>query len=226
MPLLRKKHAFKLVLPLVLLGAAAYLLFYTKTGVKLTHSHMYQLSAHLKAMGIYGKLMGMALVFLQTVFPFIPFVVVASANVAIFGIKLGFIVNYTMSCLGAVACFLISRYFAHDWVAQRLHRFAAIQQFSERMERHGFFYVLIGRLIPIFPSSVINLGAGLTRMSTGSFIVATLLGKLPMVFLESVIAHDLLHIRHYKNRLLLLLLVFVGLIALGGWVKQRLSPKA
>ncbi|MCD1257938.1 TVP38/TMEM64 family protein [Paenibacillus athensensis] len=187
---------------------------------------MYQLSAHLKAMGIYGKLMGMALVFLQTVFPFIPFVVVASANVAIFGIKTGFVVNYTMSCLGAVACFLISRYFAHDWVAKRLHRFAAIQQFSERMERQGFFYVFIGRLIPIFPSSVINLGAGLTRISTGTFIAATLLGKLPMIFLESVIAHDLLHIRHYKNRLLLLLLVFVGLIMLGSWMKTKLSSKA
>ncbi len=130
---------------------------------------MRQLSEHLRDIGWPGKIIGMALIFFQTFFPFIPFVVVAGTNVAIFGIKIGFLVNYMMSCLGAIASFYFARYYGHAWVEKKLERFPLVTQFSKRMEKHGFFYVLLGRLIPILPSSAINFAAGLTRMRFTSF---------------------------------------------------------
>ena len=130
---------------------------------------MRQLSGHLRDIGWPGKIIGMSLIFFQTFFPFIPFVLVAGTNVAIFGIKMGFLVNYVMSCLGAIASFYFARYYGHDWVEKKLQRFPLVTQFSKRMEKHGFFYVLIGRLIPILPSSAINFSAGLTTHEISSF---------------------------------------------------------
>ncbi|WP_229757390.1 TVP38/TMEM64 family protein [Paenibacillus marchantiophytorum] len=167
----------------------------------------------------------MSLVFFQTFFPFIPFVVVAGTNVAIFGIKVGFLVNYVMSCLGAIASFYFARYYGHAWVEKKLERFPLVKQFSLRMEKRGFLYVLLGRLIPILPSSAINYAAGLTRIKFTHFLAGTLLGKLPIVFLESMIAHDLFHFQKYKGRLLLLLGILVVLILIGNGVKKALTAK-
>ncbi|UKS30049.1 TVP38/TMEM64 family protein [Paenibacillus sp. HWE-109] len=225
MSVLNRKRILPILLLIVVLCGLIYFFFYNPIGVKLTHSNMRQLSGHLRDLGWPGKMIGMSLVFFQTFFPFIPFVVVAGTNVAIFGIKVGFLVNYVMSCLGAIASFYFARYYGHAWVEKKLERFPLVQQFSLRMEKRGFLYVLLGRLIPILPSSAINFAAGLTRIKFTHFLAGTLLGKLPIVFLESMIAHDLFHFQKYKGRLLLLLGILVVLILIGNGVKKALTAK-
>jgi uncharacterized membrane protein YdjX (TVP38/TMEM64 family) len=221
--LFKRGRFLQIGIVLILLICLIYFFFFNPVGIKLTHSNMRQLSEHLRALGWTGRCIGMALIFVQTFFPFIPFVLVAGTNVAIFGIKWGFIVNYVMSCLGAIASFYFARYYGHAWVEKKLQKFPLVTQFGLRMEKQGFFYVLIGRLIPILPSSAVNFAAGLTRVRFNQFLWGTLIGKLPIVFLESMIAHDLFHFQKYKGRLLLLLAVFVVLIVIGNGVKKVLT---
>jgi len=221
--LFKRSRLLQLLILLVIGGGLVYFFFFNKMGIKLTHTNMHQLSDHLRDLGWTGRLVGMLLIFVQTFFPFIPFVIVAGTNVAIWGIKWGFIVNYVMSCLGAIASFYFARYYGHAWVGAKLQKFPVVQQFSARLEKHGFLYVMLGRLIPVLPSSAINFAAGLTRVRFIPFLLGTLIGKLPIVFLESLIAHDLFHFQKYKDRLLWLLVVFVVLIVLGNVVKKVLT---
>jgi uncharacterized membrane protein YdjX (TVP38/TMEM64 family) len=212
----------------VLAGLAAFLVyrfFFTRRGVYITHIGMHQLSDYLQSFGIAGNVMGALLVYVQTVVPFAPFVVVAGVNVILYPSPWGFIVNYAMACCGAVTAFLFGRYFGHDRVMQRLNRYPIAIQFNREMEKNGFLYVLVGRLIPVLPSSLINLGAGVTRVRFGAFLLATMLGKLPMVFLESQITNYLLHFKHYRGRLLLLLLVFGLLMVAGNAFRRRLAVR-
>jgi uncharacterized membrane protein YdjX (TVP38/TMEM64 family) len=211
---------------LAIAAGLIYFIFFTRPGVMLTHSNMRQLAENVKSLGIYGQMIGILMVVLQTFFPFIPFVVVAGINVAIFGWEIGFIVNYITSVVSAVCFYYAARYYGSAWVTRKLQRFPFLIPFSKRMESQGFLYVLLGRFIPVLPSSAINLAAGVTGTRIGAFLAATIIGKLPIVFLESMIAHDLFHFRKYKDRLLLLLFIFALLILLGHWFKKRLSRKS
>ncbi|MDT2266425.1 VTT domain-containing protein [Paenibacillus larvae] len=83
----------------------------------------------------------------------------------------------------------------------------------------------MGRLIPILPSSAISFGAGLTQISFRYFFWATIIGKLPIIILESMIAHDFIHFQKYKGRFLVLLAVFAVLIYAGNLFKKRLNQK-
>jgi hypothetical protein len=51
------------------------------------------------------------------------------------------------------------------------------------------------------------------------------IGKFPIIMLESFIGHDLLHFRQYKGRLMLLCAVFVLLLLIGAAFKNKLSGK-
>ncbi|OXM85888.1 TVP38/TMEM64 family protein [Paenibacillus rigui] len=183
--------------------------------------NVHHLSDILDSWGIMGHLAGALLAYVQTLVPFVPFVVVAGANVLLFGLWLGFLVNYVMSVLGAITAFWFARTYGRTWVEKKLGKYPQLAKFNERLKRNGFLYIAIARVIPVLPSFAINLGAAVTKVKGRDFFLGTVVGKLPMIFLESLIGHDLLYFHHNKGRLLLLLLVFIILMLIGNRYKRK-----
>ncbi|GIP32912.1 TVP38/TMEM64 family protein [Paenibacillus sp. J2TS4] len=184
------------------------------------------LSQYLLSFGAWAYVLGIAAVLIQTVVPIIPFVLVAGANILIFGLFWGFVVNYVMSVVGAALSFWFARSIGQQWVLGKLNNFPTVEAFNDKLERSGFFYVLIGRLIPIVPSSAINFSAGAMKVKASHFMTATILGKFPIVLLECFIGHDMLHFHQNKGRLLLLVGIFAVLLAIGGWIKRMITHKS
>jgi uncharacterized membrane protein YdjX (TVP38/TMEM64 family) len=201
--------------------AFVYFLFFTHSLSKLTHTHLDELAAYLRSFGAYAVIFGIFAIILQTFFPISPFFLIAGANVLVFGFTRGFIINYLAASFGAILAFLVARYLARAWVERKMARFPMMQEFNRRMETEGFFYILLGRLISVFPSSIINYGGGISKISMRDFVWATLLGKFPIILMESIIAHDLQNWHHYRGRVLLLLSLFILLIIIGNWMRKR-----
>lgn len=220
----RRKRFWYLLL-IAILTVLLFIYLSASTGFRLSDINTERFAAYLESLGIVGGMLGIFLVVAQTFFPFVPFVLVAGANVAIFGVEWGFVVNYSMSCIGAILAFYVARYYARDWVDRKISHSPFAQAFNQRLSTDGFFYILMGRLIPILPSSAVSFGAGLTQISFRDYFWATLIGKIPIIILESWIAHDLIHFQKNKGRFLLLLAVFAILIYAGNLVKKRLDQK-
>ncbi|MCR8641756.1 TVP38/TMEM64 family protein [Paenibacillus sp. N1-5-1-14] len=205
------------VITVIVIGLAVYY------GKQVHFSH---LSRYLVSLGVSGMIIGAVLIYLQTFFPFIPFIVLAGVNVAIFGLKWGFVINYSMSCLGAVSAFVVARHFGHAWVDRKIAKYPMIQNFNRLLEKDGLFYTLMGRLVPIIPSSAVSFGAGVTAMRMSSFVIGTVIGKIPIIILESMIAHDVLNFKQNKFRLLVLMIIFSLIVAIGYVVKKKwMDPK-
>jgi uncharacterized membrane protein YdjX (TVP38/TMEM64 family) len=205
-----------------LVACAVYFLLFTKSGIRLTHCNVKQLAEYLRSLGNFALVIGMLAVFIQTLVPVVPFVLVAGANVLAFGLMWGFLINYGISCLAAVCAFFFARYYGHAWVERKIGNRSFVTAFNKKLESEGYLYVMLGRLVPVIPSTFINLGAGLSRIRFRQFLIGTMIGKFPMVYLESTIAHDLLHIRQYRGRLLVYLFIFVFLLFLGRVLKKRI----
>jgi uncharacterized membrane protein YdjX (TVP38/TMEM64 family) len=179
------------------------------------------LSDMLDAWGLWGYLVGALLAYVQTLLPFIPFVVVAGANVLIFGLWIGFAVNYVMAVLGALTAFWFARSYGRHWAENKLKKYPSFQKFNEKIEVNGFLYIAVSRIIPVLPSIGINLAAAVMRVRTRDFVLGTVVGKLPMILLESFIGHDLLHFHHNKSRLILLLALFILLLIIGNYYRKK-----
>ncbi|MHA1443167.1 MAG: TVP38/TMEM64 family protein [Candidatus Hodarchaeales archaeon] len=54
--------------------------------------------------------------------------------------------------------------------------------FLEIIEKHGFTFVLIGRLIPFIPFDAVSYGAGFTRIGFWNYFIPTVIGTIPRVF--------------------------------------------
>ncbi|MHC4400015.1 MAG: TVP38/TMEM64 family protein [Planctomycetota bacterium] len=97
----------------------------------------------------------------------------------LFGLLRGTVTVSIGSVLGATAAFFLGRTLARGWIEKRiaaLPRFAAIDR---AVGQQGFKVVLLLRLSPVFPFNLLNYAFGMTRVSPGSYVLASWIGMLP-----------------------------------------------
>jgi uncharacterized membrane protein YdjX (TVP38/TMEM64 family) len=108
---------------------------------------------------------------------FLPGSVITLAGGALFGPVLGTFYNLTGATLGATFAFLIARYLASDWVAEKTG--GRVKQLINGVEGEGWRFVAFVRLVPLFPFNLLNYALGLTRLGVLTYIIATYLFMLP-----------------------------------------------
>jgi len=82
---------------------------------------------------------------------------------------------------GATLLFLISRYVIGSWVQGNYQeRFFAC---NRAIARDGYYYMLLVRMLAVFPFGMLNILAGITLLPVKTFIWTTAVGMLPYVVL-------------------------------------------
>ena len=98
----------------------------------------------------------------------------------LFGSLMGTLFVNIGATAGATLAFLAAGYLLRDWVEQKFgDRLGPIQ---EGFANNAFSYLMTLRLIPAFPFFLVNLVSGLTRVSVGTYVLATSIGIIPGSF--------------------------------------------
>ena len=108
---------------------------------------------------------------------FLPGSVITLAGGALFGPVWGTIYNLMGATLGATLAFLVARYLASDWVAEKAG--GRVKQLINGVEGEGWRFVAFVRLVPLFPFNLLNYALGLTRLGLLPYILATYIFMLP-----------------------------------------------
>jgi uncharacterized membrane protein YdjX (TVP38/TMEM64 family) len=126
--------------------------------------------------GIWAPLLFMA-VYAAAAVLFLPGSVLTLAGGALFGPVLGTFYNLTGATIGATLAFLIARYLASDWVADKAG--GRLKQLIHGVEGEGWRFVAFTRLVPLFPFTLLNYALGLTRIRLSHYLLATYTCMLP-----------------------------------------------
>ena len=84
--------------------------------------------------------------------------------------------------LGASLAFLVSRYAARPYLQQRLQGSPKFQLIDQRIEKEGAKVVLLLRLSPLLPFSLLNYALGISRVHFWMYCGASWIGMLPGTF--------------------------------------------
>ena len=126
--------------------------------------------------GIWAPLLFMAVYALAAVL-FLPGTLLTLTGGALFGPVLGTLYNLTGATIGATLAFLIARYLASDWIAERTG--GRLKQLINGVEDEGWRFVAFTRLVPLFPFNLLNYALGLTRIKLSHYLLATYTCMLP-----------------------------------------------
>ncbi|MBF1209325.1 MAG: TVP38/TMEM64 family protein [Gemella morbillorum] len=100
----------------------------------------------------------------------------------LFGFKLGAVLTIIASIIYTNIMFLISRYFARNKIENFLEKRLTLKQFNRIFglnDNKLATFLIICRLIPILPNSIVSYSYGLTRISFKHYFMANLIGLIP-----------------------------------------------
>ena len=97
---------------------------------------------------------------------------------ALYGTWGGSFLVFLGACLGAEAAFLLGRTWLRDWARRRLLAFPKLQAIEQGVSREGLKLVLLTRLSPAFPFSLLNFAYGLSEVSLRDYTLG-LIGIIP-----------------------------------------------
>ena len=126
--------------------------------------------------GVFAPVVFMLIYAAATVL-FLPGSVITLAGGVLFGPVWGTVYNLSGATLGAALAFLIARYLASDWVAEKSGDKA--RQLMQGVEQEGWRFVAFVRLVPLFPFNLLNYALGLTRIPFLQYLWATAVFMLP-----------------------------------------------
>ena len=145
----------------------------------------------LDGLGVAGPVVFVLVSSLLTVALF-PGPLLAGASGLLFGTALGTPISITAATLGASLAFSISRWWAHDAVAELAG--PRLERVQRALAGRPFLTVLYARIAPGVPYNLVNYAAGMTHIPLRTFALATAIGVAPRAFAYTALGgslHDL-----------------------------------
>jgi pyruvate/2-oxoglutarate dehydrogenase complex dihydrolipoamide dehydrogenase (E3) component/uncharacterized membrane protein YdjX (TVP38/TMEM64 family) len=129
-------------------------------------------------LGPWGPVIFVCLYVVATVL-FVPGSVLTLGAGAVFGVVLGSVCVSISATLGATAAFLVGRYLAREAIARKIEKNETFATIDRAVADEGWKIVLLTRLSPVFPFTLLNYAFGLTRVKLSHYVLASWIGMIP-----------------------------------------------
>lgn len=120
------------------------------------------------------------LIYTLTCVFFLPGSVLTVGAGAIYGFWGGTLLVSVSNLVGAVVNFLTSRYLIRGWLRRKLAANRKFQALDQAIATKGWTIILLSRVSPILPHSVVSYACGMTRISLLKYSVASWIGFIPI----------------------------------------------
>jgi len=174
------------------------------------------------ATGAWGPVVYVVLHVLLTLVPVSKNLLAGVAG-ALFGLAGGIAISWVASMLSAVVGFAIARRLGRETVAEMTGpRLARVEDI---MRHQGVAAVLVARLTPVLPFTIVNYGAGVSAVSLRDFLVGTAVGIVPgTVGYAAIGASAGRSAAIFAASLVVGTLLFVGALVVGRRMARRSAP--
>jgi uncharacterized membrane protein YdjX (TVP38/TMEM64 family) len=173
-----------------------------------------------------GPVPGFFLPFIEAFLPFLPLIVFVLTNAAAYGLLEGFLLSWLGASSGAMLVFIIVRQVRNRKWVKKIRKNKQVSAVTSWVDKHGFGPLFVLLAFPFSPSSIINVVAGLSKISIQQFALAVLLGKSVMIFSISYVGSSIMEFAE-KPMKTIIVLVIIGLFwIIGKVIEKRLEKRA
>ena len=200
----------KIVLIIALLALAFYGVY--TSGLIETLSSYEEFQGMINEAGSLGYLIYILVYIIAAVFS-IPASVITISGGIVFGPILGGILALVGATIGATAAFLVSRYIARDFIVKKFGNNAVFKKIEAGVEKNGTDFLILTRLVPIFPYNIQNYAYGVTNIKLSTFALVSLITMAPGAFIYAYMAGEI--IQNGVTPMLFVQLLIAGIVLFG-----------
>ena len=142
----------------------------------------------------------------------------------LFGFTKGAILTIIAAIIYTNIMFLISRYFARNKIENFLEKRLTLKQYNRIFglnDNKLATFLIICRLIPILPNSIVSYSYGLTRISFKHYFIANLIGLIPGRLIWLNFGSKLNNI--WSLEFLMAVILIIAFVAIGAIVAKNME---
>ena len=136
--------------------------------------------AMIDSMGPWGPLASIGAMVVVSFLP-LPAETIAVANGAAFGRWTGFVLTWIGAMIAACLAFYLARWLGRP-IVNRLLRQNTLERFERQVEQRGAPFLLLVRMIPFIPYTIVNYGSGLSPVNFRTYFWTSAIGMAPPIF--------------------------------------------
>lgn len=178
----------KFILAFIFFGVVCYLLH--SCGLFSLLSDLSRLQAAVQQHGVRGYTLYVVLFSLATLF-LLPGSLLVIVGGLVFGTVTGTLLSLVAATLASALSFLVARWMGRDLLLKYLGHTAVFQTIEKGIRRSGSDYLILTRLIPLFPYNIQNYAYGLTAIPFWRYTVISAVTTLPGIFIYTLMANEL-----------------------------------
>lgn len=173
----------------------------------------------------FGPLPGILLPLLEAFLPFLPLFLFVLANANAFGLGWGFLFSWIGASVGALLVFLLVRRYGNTRIFHFLLKRKKFQSLTNWLEKKGFGPLFLLLCFPFTPSAVVNIVAGISKISIYQYMIAVFAGKAVMIFTLSFIGYDIISLIKQPVRTAIVLVIITILLFIGKQIESKIEEK-
>lgn len=181
-------------------------------------------ASFIASFGYWAILFSFLLTLFVNALGFPPAIIFSTANTLIFGIFWGIILSVAAETVGVTFSFILLRFFFRETAQKIINKNQTLANIDKYSGKRGFAVMLIARMVPYFPSIMLNAIGALSAMRLSDYVIASLIGKFPSTGIEAIIGHDTITKQEDPTRLIVVVVLAILLIA-GAWYYEKQAAK-
>lgn len=172
----KKSNLMKIIIFVIIIGAVLFAV--NKLGYMKYFQSPQLLKEAIDGLGFWGPLVFMLMWIASAVF-LLPGAALGLVGGILFGPWLGTLYTISGATLGAVAAFLAGKYVARDMVRNMMENNPKLRKIDEGVKREGWRFLMLTRLVPVFPYNVQNYVYAFTGLKLPVYALTTFVFMLP-----------------------------------------------
>ncbi len=175
----------------------------------------------LGSLGVLGPIVGCLFILVESMVPVLPLFVFITLNFLAFGNFWGFVISWIFTCIGCFISFMLFRRKVQTWLFKRIKKKGIVSEETiDKITNLKFEALTTIIAVPFTPAFLVNIAAGLSKMSVKKFGGALLIGKIFLVLFWGLVGTSLIEsIRHPIN------LVKVGILLILAYIASKIVSK-
>ena len=145
-----------------------------------------------------------------------------------FNVYVGFLINIFSIVIGSLNFFIFSKIFFKFFLSKFYNKYS--NKITKIIKNSSYEYLILLRLISLFPLIVQNIFLSILNISKTKFIITTFIGFIPIMFLAAFIGNEISNFVELKNfrmkdlfssNFLLIFLLLISIIILRIFFKKK-----
>lgn len=142
----------------------------------------------------FGPIAGVILILLESIIPILPLSVFITLNVVSFGHVFGFLISWLATISGCMLSFILFRKCFQNKVYKFINKKDSerLKKIMKTITTISFSNLVVLIALPFSPAFLINIAGGISKIKVEKFFLATIIGKIIMVYFWGYIGTSLL----------------------------------